>query len=77
MATKSESVRINLYVSPKYLEFFDSWAEDMHLTRSAAFTVMVRDYMRMSEMNDKLAEMNALADKAFKAKALVDREEAK
>lgn len=70
MQNKDESVRITLYASPKYLEFFDAWAKDMHLSRSAAFTVMIRDYMRMSEMTNQIADLNALADKAISAKGL-------
>ena len=54
MRKDSDSVRLNLYVSPKYLEYFDEFADDMHLTRSAAFTVLIRDYMRLSQAQEQI-----------------------
>lgn len=72
-----DSIRVNLYVAPKYLEFFDAYASDMNLSRSAAFTVMIRDYMRMSEAQNQLTELNQLADKALIANRISDGKEGK
>lgn len=71
MAKNTDSVRINLYVSPKYLEFFDAFAKDLHLTRSSAFSVMVRDYMRMADTKALMAEGNELISKVEELKSLI------
>lgn len=62
MAKEKDTVRINLYVSPKYLSFFDEFAKDLHLSRSSAFTVMVRDYMRMSDTKSMVKTGSELLD---------------
>lgn len=49
-----KSVRINLYMSQKNLDVLDKLAEDMCLTRSAAFAVVMHDYLKNEEAKNAL-----------------------
>lgn len=41
----NEKVRYNLYLSKNIAEKFDEFADENGLNRSAAFTIMIREYL--------------------------------
>ena len=60
---KENSVRVNLYISPNVLAKIDSFADEVGVSRSAAVSMIAREYFKTEEAAvamKKLSELGIL-----------------
>lgn len=72
MKDSRDTVRVNLYIAPKYLAFLDEFAADMQLSRSAAITVLIRDYQRLVDSKAMMNQGNELISKLTEISGQID-----
>lgn len=59
---KENSVRVNLYINSSVLAKIDAFAEELGISRSAAVSVISREFFKTEEAAEAMAMMNEMKE---------------